>query len=43
MVTPTIAGKSLVKIESGSVNDILSYPSHDYTKKLIYSNSWISE
>ena len=25
-------------IESGSVKDILSYPSHDYTKKLIYSN-----
>ena len=30
-------------IESGSVKDVLSYPSHNYTKKLIYSNSWISE
>ena len=30
-------------IESGSVKNILSYPSHDYTKKLIYSNSWISK
>ena len=30
-------------IESGSVKNILSHPSHDYTKKLIYSNSWISK
>ena len=30
-------------IESGSVKDVLSCPSHDYTKKLIYSNSWMSQ
>ena len=30
-------------IESGSVKDVLSQPSHDYTKKLIYSNSWMSQ
>ncbi len=29
-------------IESGSVKDVLFYPSHEYTKKLTYSNSWIS-
>ena len=30
-------------IESGSVKDVLSYPSQDYTKKLIHSNPWICE
>jgi ABC-type glutathione transport system ATPase component len=30
-------------IESGSVKDVLSQPSHHYTKKLIYSNSWMSQ
>ena len=29
-------------IESRSVKDVLLYPSHDYKKKLTYSNSWIS-
>ena len=28
-------------VESGSVEEVLSYPSHDYTKKLIISNSWM--
>ncbi len=30
-------------IESGSIQEVFSYPSHDYTKKLIYSNSWMSQ
>lgn len=29
-------------VESGSVEEVLSYPSHDYTKKLITSNSWMN-
>ena len=29
-------------VESGSVEEVLSHPSNDYTKKLITSNSWMN-